>query len=72
MLWDCLLLCSNFTELLKSIEPPFVLYDFITKEKGFTIFCKALIVSIENIGFEPMTAFYNIEHFSKYSLLEGA
>jgi hypothetical protein len=31
-------------------------HGFIGKEKGFTIYCKALIFSVENIGVEPMTS----------------
>jgi hypothetical protein len=35
----------------------FKLYqNFISKEKGFTKICKALIIRVENIGVEPMTS----------------
>jgi hypothetical protein len=30
--------------------------SFIRKKKGFTKFRKALIISVENIGVEPMTS----------------
>jgi hypothetical protein len=29
---------------------------FIKIKKGFTKFCKALIIKVENIGVEPMTS----------------